>query len=194
LNYQERMRTITAHLNAFLAEWKRPDHLEPETALRKMRAMAEAINKRLPASCVNDSLAIACDDIFQDVAESHRGREWPDVSLFAKAAGTKGEAAARAMPTTETRDTVDTNLERLRSGAPLGDEWFFGRRAVELLGRGATEADLDAYRSGLFFGAREIYGVEEAQRMELAARRKHDDALELAGRGRHFGTVREHVA
>jgi hypothetical protein len=191
MNYEDRMRVIVSQINAFLTDWKRPEHLTPEGAMRKMRAMAEAINRRLPASCVHDGLVLACEDIFQEVAEAHRGKEWPDVSLFAKTAEGRGAKAAQAIPVAHVFDTVDINFRRMQRGDALGDEWLFGRRAVELLERGATEDDLDRYRSGLFFTFKEVWGLEEARKAEMDLRRRHDDALQNAGRTRRFGTILE---
>jgi hypothetical protein len=191
MNYQERMRLITGHANRFLAGWKRPEHLTNETAMTRLRSTAEAINKRLPASLNREGLEEVCSDIFQAVSENHRGREWPDVSLFAKFAEERGQTAAQAAPVEYAFDTVQINLRRLRRGDALGDEWIYGRRAVELLGVGVTEEELDAYRSGLFFNFKEVWGVEEARRVEADLRRKHDDALTLANKPRRFGTVLE---
>lgn len=191
MNYEERMRLITGLANRFLAEWKRPEHLTNETAMTRLRSIAEAINKRLPASLNRDGLEEVCSDIFQAVSENHRGREWPDVSTFAKCAEARGESAAKAAPVQHEFDTVDINLRRLRRGDALGDEWMFGRRAVELLGRGATEEELDAYRSALFFNFKEVWGVEEARSAEMELRCRHDDALTNAGMARRFGTLLE---
>jgi hypothetical protein len=191
MNYEERMRLITSLVNNFLAEWKQPDHLTDQTAMTRIRSIAEAINKRLPASLNRDGLREVCSDIFQAVSESHKGREWPDVSTFAKCAEARGELAAKAKPVQHEFDTVDINLRRLRRGDALGDEWIFGRRAVELLGRGVTEEELDAYRSALFFNFKEVWGVEEARRVEMDLRRRHDDALTGSGKHRRFGTLVE---
>jgi hypothetical protein len=148
----------------------------------------------LPASLTRESLDEVCGDIFQAVSETYRGKEWPDVAIFAKCADERGQSAAKDAPVAHVFDTVQINLRRMRNGDALGDEWFFGRRAVELMDAGATEAELDAYRSALFFKCKEVYGIEEAQRMELGFRRRHDDALESAGKARHFHTVREFAA
>jgi hypothetical protein len=191
MTYEDRMRLITGHANNFLAEWKRPEHLNDETAMKRLRATAEAINKRLPASLSRDGLAEVCEDIFQAVSEGHRGREWPDVALFAKCAEERGQAAAQAVPVAHVFDTVDINFRRYQRGDALGDEWLFGRRAVELLEKGATEEGLDAYRSGLFFNFKEAWGVEKAREEEMHLRRRHDDALTNAGKPRRFGTLLE---
>lgn len=153
------------------------------------------MNKRLPASCGQDGLEALCDDIFQAVTEAHRGREWPDVSLFAKSADEKGAAAVKALPKHERAfDTIEINLRRLRAGEALGDEWFFGRRAVELMEKGVTEDDLDRYRSALFFKGRDVWGEDMARDFELRLRRKHDDALEQAGLERYFRTLSREAA
>lgn len=191
MNYEERMRLITGSVNHFLSGWKRPEHLTNETAMTRLRSTAEAINKRLPASLSRESLEEVCDDIFQAVSESYRGKEWPDVAIFAKCAEERGASAARAAPVDHVFDTVQINLRRLQRGDFLGDEWIYGRRAVELLESGATEEQLDAYRSGLFFNFRDVWGQEPAVAKELEFRRKHDDALTAAGKPRRFGTMME---
>lgn len=191
MNYEERMRLITGLANRFLKEWKTPEQLTNETAMTRLRATAEAINKRLPASLGHEGLGDACRDIFQGVRESYRGKEWPDVAVVAKCAEERGSQAARAAPVAQVFDTVDINLRRLQRGDALGDEWIFGRRAVDLLKAGATEEQLDAYRSSLFFQFREVWGLEQATAKEMEFRRKHDDALTNAGKPRRFGTILE---
>ena len=162
-----------------------------ETAMTRIRQAAEAINKRLPASCAQDGLEALCADIFQSVSEHHRGASWPDVSLFARMAEECGASASKALPKPAgVRDSLAINFDRLRAGEALGDEWFYGRRAVELLGKGATERDLDAYRSSLFFNMKDVWGDEMARDHELRLRRKHDDALEADARPRYFETQR----
>jgi len=44
MDYNQRIRLITAQINDFLRLYKRPDHLDQETALAEMREMAEEIN------------------------------------------------------------------------------------------------------------------------------------------------------
>lgn len=193
MNYEERMRLIAGNVNRFLAEWKRPEHLTNETAMLRLRSIAEAVNKRLPASLSSEALANVCGDIFQAVSESQRGKEWPDVSLFAKCAEAKGAAEAMAKPTTTKLEPVEINKARISAGEAVGDEWLYGRRAIELLKAGLSERDLEAHRSGLFFAYKASSGDEIARRMEMQLRRRHDDALEGEGMARVFGTVRELV-
>ena len=85
-------------------------------------------------------------------------------------------------------DTVAINLGRYENGDVLGEEWVFGRRAVELLNLGATERGLDRYRSSLFFKDRDIYGEDQAREIEIGRRRRHDAALEMLGKRPHFST------
>lgn len=85
-------------------------------------------------------------------------------------------------------DTLAINLGRYERGEVLGDEWVFGRRAVELINLGATERGLDRYRSSLFFNDREIYGQERAIEIERGRRMRHDEARELLGKRPHFFT------
>lgn len=85
MNYNDRLRLITAALNDFLRRYRRPEHLDEHTMLAELRSMAEAINRRISGSSSPDDLVARVDQAIQHVTERYRGREWPKPADFATA-------------------------------------------------------------------------------------------------------------
>lgn len=108
LTYETRLSQIVQSLNGFLRQFQKPPHLTDEAALTRIRSTAEAINKRLPASLGQEGLGNTVADIFQSVAENHKGSQWPPVELFSRLAGERGRKV------TETEDSGDFMLEWAR--------------------------------------------------------------------------------
>lgn len=185
LSYDSRMRTITGALNEFLRQFKTPPQLDEKAALTRLRMTAETINKRLPASLQSEGLANRLGDIFAAVFEDHRGREWPSGEQFASAADAIGKRTDNVIQFTPF-DPIRINLRRIEQGEALGHEWIYGRLAVELIQAGATEAQLDAYRSALFFHFKDQWGEGPARDREQELRHRHDEALEAAGLPRRY--------
>lgn len=82
LNYENRVGSIARALNDFLRQFKTPEHLDSETALKRIRLTADAINKRLPASLNASDLDARLGDLFVSVMERHKTREWPMPEAF----------------------------------------------------------------------------------------------------------------
>jgi hypothetical protein len=173
----------------FLDRRAAPMHLrdKPEA----MKAEIEALLHRLLSLAPRHRYEEWFTHFSEALDDNSNHRTWPSVNEV--------RAAARLVQKNwqvvdgESGNVVDLrpaaiNLRRLRRGDALGSEWFYGRLAVELLNEGATEAELDAYRSGLFFSMREVWGEEVAREKERELREAHDAALESTGQRRKFAT------
>lgn len=74
-------------------------------------------------------------------------------------------------------DPVALAARKMNDGEPIGDEWIYGRRCVELMASGAAlETTLRKYRSAWFFAHKSVYGQEKALAAEAAMKAKHTAA------------------
>jgi hypothetical protein len=70
--------------------------------------------------------------------------------------------------------------KRIANGEAVGDEWIYGRRALELIEGGlVTEGQLRAYRSALFFRMRDMWGEDAAKKAEAELIQRHEGAKDL---------------
>jgi len=173
----------------FLDRRATPIHLreKPEA----MKAEIEALLHRLLSLAPHSGYDQWFTMFSEALDDSSNHRTWPSVNEV--------RAAARLVQKNwrvvdgASGNVVDMrpaaiNLRRLRKGDALGSEWLYGRLAVELIEEGATEAELDAYRSGLFFNMREVWGEDVAREKEREMREAHDAALECSGKRKKFAT------
>ena len=84
---------------------------------------------------------------------------------------------------------------RIKRGEAVGDNYIFGRTAVDLIKANLiTENDLKPYRSAMFFQDKDVSGEEVARQREHSRRVKHDAACESAGVPQHFKTFQVEAA
>ena len=171
-------------LRDFLDRRSIPIHLRDKDDARKkeMAALLGKVISLAPKVGYDDwfvSLANALDDM-----ATHR--TWPTVNEIRGAARLVAKNRSPQAGEIAEFSTVDVMLSRLRNKEPLGDEWLYGSRAVELIGAGASEDDLKPYRSALFFSMKEIWGEAVALDRERDFRGKHDAALVRANKPMRF--------
>ena len=76
------------------------------------------------------------------------------------------------------RDDYQITAERIQARAPIGEDYLYGPKALELVGRGlVSDAALDPYRSGAFWAHVEVYGYDRAQAMQAERRRFHSASV-----------------
>ena len=127
----------------------------------------------------NDGYAHWVDMALERCAEQMKTRAWPTMNeMGAVCSNMRKETAVHVTDMTgAAQDECQTMADRISKKMPIGDSWVYGLRAVELVDRGyATEADLDAYRSGLFFSMKASWGHERAVAVENEFKSRHEAA------------------
>lgn len=185
MQFQDRVRIITAKLNDFLRRYKRPDHLDQSEALNELREMAEELNGLMPASFSPEDLAARIDAALRHIRQTYKGRAWPTVSHMVDAmdrvAKLSGAPAIQGADAPKwAMDSMATAARRMNAGEPVGDEWLYGRNAVRLTRSGLVPSDtMRQYRSALYFAAKDATGHDIAVRMEESWRKRHAEAERL---------------
>lgn len=116
------------------------------------------------------------------LAEDAKTRAWP----------TEGEIKSASMAIRPTKkafiaeagdfDPVSITAEKMLNGDPVGDGWIYGARAWEVSGH-VGEDVMRRYRSALFFRLKDVYGQEEAGRMEADMKLRHEKCKPTGGGG-----------
>jgi hypothetical protein len=187
MDYNQRIRLITAQINDFLRLYKRPDHLDQETALAEMREMAEEINLLIPSASSQGDLEEQIRRAFRNIRQSYKGRSWPTVSHIVDAMNVAAKVA-KAKPI-ESKvdagwlpDTMQIMADRMRAGGTVGEGYLYGRSAVELINAGMVDREtLQSYRTGLYMAAKDVYGEEVANSMQDNWIKRHDHTERLYG-------------
>lgn len=187
MDYNSRVRLITAQINEFLRLYKRPDHLDNDTALAEMREMAEEINLLIPSTSSQGDLEEQTRRAFRNIRQTYKGRSWPTVSHIVDAMNVAAKVA-KVKPV-ETKvdagwrpDTMQIMADRMRTGEAVGEGYLYGRNAVELINAGMVDREtLQSYRTGLYMAAKEVYGEEVANSMQDNWISRHEHAERLYG-------------
>lgn len=176
MTHEERTSAIGTWLRVdVLPRYNMPDHLGDTQARREISDMVEDINRVLPILPA-DSFTTFLADVFSKIRMTHTSRAWPPISTFVKAVtGAKKEAPTRIGRQAEyVTDEYAVAAAKMRSGETVGDGFIYGPKAKEIVARGlASEADMDGYRSALFFNFRDVYGEDCAKRKEAELRDFH---------------------
>lgn len=185
MDYSQRVRLITASLNDFLRLYKRPEHLDQEASLAEMREMAEEINLLIPSTSGQGGLEDQVKHALRSIRQTYKGRSWPTVSHIVDAMNASAKAA-RARPVADLvapasgSDSMQIMASRINAGEAVGDEWIYGRNAVALIASGlVSSGTLRAYRSALYFAAKDVWGEDLAKGREADWLQKHEDAEAL---------------
>jgi len=176
MDYQQRIRSVLAHINEFLKEYQPPAHLSENTVkIAKIRTIAEAVNSSLPEVLSADAISDVLKSAFIRVAKSHRGKEWPEPQEFVKVlySGPAPESAKR--DGSGEIDSAAINAKRILAGEAVGEEWLWGTKCHEMISKGLlAPADLEKHRSALFLGCRDLHGEDEALAREARHKRLHE--------------------
>jgi hypothetical protein len=170
---------LTQKLAAYLDRKAVPNSLQskPSAQEAEIRALVVVLTRSAPDS----DEGIFWESVERELDENATSRAWPTVSELRKACLSVRPKRSKSAPNGDAVDTFAINAGRIERGEAVGDEWLYGRLSVELVARGlATEARLDAYRSGLFFAMRDVWGEERARQVEAEFRDKHRAAQEMA--------------
>lgn len=161
---------IASTLLAFLDRYSPPRNIaaDPRKVQEEREALVKVVVRRAPAS-YRDWLAA----VLEDVERAMETRAWPSVADLHRACD-RNKIAAASVVAMAVRDDYQITAERIQARDPIGEDYLYGPKAVELVGRGlATDAALDPYRSGVFWSHVEVYGYDRAQAMQAERRRFH---------------------
>lgn len=178
LKTEEIAKTFAAWLERYSAPINMRDKPDVQTAERD--ALLRVLLKYAPSEGYNGWLNRVLDQLEYQM----KTRAWPTKGeLGAVCINMRKQDAAQAGAgrvgefATERKSPPTIIAERIQRGDAIGDEWIYGMRAVELVAGGTvSEADLDRYRSGLFFAMKDAWGEDKARRVEADLKKKHEEA------------------
>lgn len=174
---------LTAKLKSYLDRRTPPQGIANNLEAQKneLAALMSTLSRYAPRDGLQEWWAK-----FETVlGENARTRAWPTENEIATAG--KEVRGPREPSSSEPYvfDGVEVNASRMNAGEAVGDSWLFGRQAVALERSGlVTKATMRQYRSGLYFRLKEVYGEQEAKRMEADLIARHEAAEALDGPSR----------
>lgn len=147
---------------------------------KAMQAEADALLKVVLRFAPQDGYNGWVAEALEQCAYSMKTRAWPTVNELGAACSNRRKEAREAFTDlTKPQDDFERYAERIQKKLPVGDGWIYGRNAWEMLDRGlVTEADLQPYRSSLFFTMKDTWGEERALAVEAEFKRRHEEARE----------------
>lgn len=145
---------------------------------KALQAEADALLKVVLRFAPNDGYHGWVADALEQCAYAMKTRAWPTVNELGAACSNRRKEAREAFTDNTTpKDDFERYAERIHQKLPVGDGWIYGRNAWELINRGlVTDADLQPYRSSLFFSMKDNWGEEKALAVEAEFKRRHADA------------------
>lgn len=178
MNFHERTALITSIITDFLRQYQRPTHLDDEGCLREIAAIAEEVNALIPTSLTREGFRDRIERALKQVRRTYTMRAWPMPAHFIKAMDATVERSKAVQADTSTGKTpMQIAADRINAGEAVGDTWLFGRSAVELLRSGlVTTAQIKAYRSAMYFAAKDLGGEAHAGAIEANLLQRHADA------------------
>lgn len=176
---------IEQKAQAALHKWL--DTLSPPRLLQgkreALRLEVEGLEAVIERAGVKDERRV--DAAFRHIKETAETRSWPTAKELLNALS---KSRSDAPVDLISLDPVDIHVRRVQRGDAIGDGWFYGTFAVELLKRGITEGQLDAYRSAAWFrmtrddrDGKRPWTEGDARTYENALKFRHDEALRRAG-------------
>lgn len=170
-----REEQITEEFSDWLDRYTAPRSLQENEKARhaEMRALVKAILRFAPKV---DYLSWL-ERVTSQLDYQQKTRSWPTVSEVGAVASNINKANPSHQGSEWTLDPLKIAAKRINGGEAVGDEWLYGRRAVELLASGEVHMDtLRPYRSSLYFRAKKLYGEEQARAMEADWIARHESA------------------
>lgn len=170
---------LQSSLRAFLARRAAPKSLaDGEARDAEVRALFRAVSRHAP----HEGELAWFERLVDHLDATSETRAWPTVREVHDAA--TAIAPVRVGPPVEWQaDTLGIVGAKMERGEPVGEEWLYGRQAVELIAAGKVdEQTMRRYRSAAYFSRKKTYGPEAADKWEEAAQGRHD-AARAAKRG-----------
>lgn len=169
---------ILGRLKRFLERRTMPKALDdkPQAIADELAAMTRIISRHSD----KNNFAAWWNRFEADLGERNETRSWPsegEVSASCRAVSNFGGTRIAEQGSIDPHHIA---AKRIAAGEAVGDEWIYGRRAGELVEKGlATEGQLRAYRSALFFRMKKMWGEDVAKKAESELIARHEGGKEL---------------
>lgn len=181
---------LTDSLTRFLKRRSMPQALQKQSSdvqRDEVQALRKAVFRRAPVQGYQDWWGEFVDAL-DERAET---RAYPTVAEMDKAARAIRKESRTTIAQTGTWDSNRTTANRINAGEAIGEDWCYGRLAVQLMRETEiTEADLKPYRSGAFMARRNMYGEEKALQWEAERKKAHAEAVKIYAKGDPERTIR----
>lgn len=187
---------LKARLTRILDRKRMPRHLDGKDNAQRdeIAALLAVLQRNAPRGA--DQLAQWWQH-FEPILSERCGAFWPaerDIRDAAKLATKEAPAVAGSPSSGPDMRPVAITARRMQRGEPVGEDWLWGRNAVELATSGLIDADtVGRYRSGAFLSRKSTYGEEYALAWEAEAKDRHE-AAKTVWRNRNSATSRRDVA
>lgn len=166
---------ILMRLNRFLERRTLPRSLEgkPQAIADELGAMTRIIGRHASKS----DFGAWWNRFEADLGERNTTRSWPSEGEVASSCKAVSDYSGSRIAEAGSFDPHQIAAKRIAANEAIGDEWIYGRRALELVEKGlTTEGDLRPYRSALFFRMKDQWGADVAREREAELIRRHEDA------------------
>lgn len=179
----------TAEVSQILSRWL--DRYSPPLSMKdKPRAIqdeAEALLRVLLKFAPQDGYAGWINRALDQLEYQMKTRAWPTKGeLGSVCSNMRKDAAELSRGEAWVLDPAIIAANRIEAKSPIGDEWLYGKRALELVDRNlATEGQLKEYRSSLFFMMKDQWGEAKARAVEALFIQRHEDAKAAGGKSFH---------
>lgn len=170
---------IAARLRRFLDRRQPPRRVEgkPQAEADEVQALVAVVTRNAPRDAA--SLAGWWQRFESTLGEAGTGL-WPTEREVRDAAAIVNRDRPKPRSDGPSVDAHEIAGRRMANGEPVGENYLYGREAVELIRRGLVdEATMTRYRSAAFFSRRDIQTEASALAWEVEAKARHAAAKEM---------------
>ena len=176
-----RTADISKTLSRWLDRYSPPMSMKdkPQAIQDEAEALLRVLLKFAPREGYDGWINRALDQLEYQM----KTRAWPTKGeLGSVCSNMRKDAAALVQGEVWVLDPAVIAGKRIEAKTPIGDEWIYGKRALELVQRNlATEGQLNEYRSTLFFDMKATWGEDKARAVEALLIQRHEDAKAAGG-------------
>lgn len=170
---------IANRLKRYLDRRQPPRRIEgkPQAEADEVAALVATIERNAPRS--PDALAEWWPRFERQVGENGTGL-WPTEKELRDAAMATNKATPKDPKQDEEFDWYEVMGKRMAEGKDVGENYLYGREAVELIRRKLVDEEtMRLYRSAAFFARKEIQTEASALEWEAEAKARHQAAKDI---------------
>ena len=167
---------IASRLKRFLDRRQPPRRIEgkPQAETDEVQAMVGAVARYAPHG--PDGLATWWPKFEAALGEAGTGL-WPTEREIRDAAAVANRDRPKLRSDGPAFDPHEISARRMAAGEPVGENFLYGREAVEMIRRHLVdEPTMTRYRSGAFFSRKDMHGEASALAWEAEAKARHEAA------------------